>query len=95
MAEPTTNTDNDSVGTSPEPHFNLKPQGMKPELLQEWLVVLAQKNAKSMQNATHKQVEKNKPHIQNSELRNNLFDPRHINSTIYSVVKLSRVKLSL
>ncbi len=31
----------------------------------------------------------------NSELRTNLFDPIHINIRIYSVVKLSSVKLSL
>ena len=43
-------------GTPPEPFFNMKPIGMSADLLEEWLIVLANENQQNMSNATHKQV---------------------------------------
>ena len=43
-------------GTPPEPLFNQQLHGMKPELLEEWLIVLAQQNTSAMEEAKHTQV---------------------------------------
>ena len=43
-------------GSPPEPVFNLRPIGMKPELLEEWLLVLANENAETTKSATDKAV---------------------------------------
>ena len=49
--------DHESIFGSPkEPLFNTEPHGMKPELLEEWLVVMAEQNTAAMAEANTKQV---------------------------------------
>ena len=43
-------------GTPPEPHFNLSPAALAPELLNEWLSVLAQQNAEHIASSLMKKV---------------------------------------
>lgn len=51
-----TQDDHDGIFGSPkEPLFNLVPHGMKPELLEEWLVVMAEQNTAAMEEAALKQ----------------------------------------
>ena len=44
-------------GTPPEPHFNLPSAALAPELLHEWLSVLAEENAKHIAVTPKKKVQ--------------------------------------
>ena len=43
-------------GTPPEPLFNVKPEGMKTELMEDWLSTLKEQNNKDFKCATDKRV---------------------------------------
>ncbi|KAI0227109.1 Cyclin N-terminal domain-containing protein 1 [Lamellibrachia satsuma] len=55
MASAIGKKDSGIFGTPPEPFFNMKPIGMSADLLEEWLIVLANENQQNMSSATHKQ----------------------------------------